>query len=154
MEFGLGVGAAARSAGLLGRAWWCLRSQVATDEGRAWLCDWDHPLASFVGDPMGTSSRHLDVKVKLWNRGPTPITVMGVKSAAASGQRLRAGDLVTWNDVTLPPDGTRREIYFSLQSEEPLAAQVGNELKVKFALSHGGRRFPVLRLPIAATEQG
>jgi hypothetical protein len=103
-------------------------------EGRAEICTDDHLIGvMWVGaeaPARPATPRHLDVRLKLWNKTATPITVFDVTRAEAASRTLEPEG---FDEATLAVGGTRPEQNFILwpARDDALRADVGDKLRLR-----------------------
>jgi hypothetical protein len=122
-------------------------------EGEAWLCDWDHVMVVIGDTPLGTGPRHIDVRLRLWNRSGQAVTLLDLDSATLNHQELKECAHPDFDEVTLPPGGTSTESYFAVcaREGETLTARAGDQLTIRFRPSAGMKRFgPRIKLTVLA----
>lgn len=144
------------AAGLAERLW-ASRVRVGAS-GTAWPCDYDHVPIWVLGTDPATRRQpmHLDVELKLWNRGTQPVSLLEDLEAEAAGQRLLQGDEFTnkrFEGTTLVVGAAPVLSRFNLRppTGEQLAARAGDELKLGLAPTRGRMRAR-FRLPIVSRQ--
>lgn len=114
-------------------------------EGEARLCTFDHDAPMILpGPPIPRAPLHLDVEVKLWNRGVQSFTVFEVRNPRAAGQSVvpvPTGYRGALREVTLESSGNREQDSFRLNAPDgtELVAKPGDLLTFKFRTSRPGR---------------
>jgi hypothetical protein len=66
------------------------------------------------GMPDDDAPLHVDLRVRAWNSGGAPVTLLGVEDARVGGQRLRTMR-PAFERVLLAPDGRPRDVRFALR---------------------------------------
>lgn len=116
------------------------------------LCTGEHiPIFVLGGPPAPPAPLHVDVTLRIWNRGQHPITVFEVLPGEAAGQVLvpdQPGYLGAFEEVTLEVGGRRSEQRVRLRPPEgqPLAAQAGDRLRFTLKVSRGRPRRATMRI--------
>jgi hypothetical protein len=115
-------------------------------EGSARLCTSDHIPIYVLGAPDPPPGPvHIDVSLRMWNKGTQRIALLEQREARAAGQELRNGTLAAWSafePLTLEPGDPMKEVGFTLSpvaQDEPLAASSGDQVKFRLRTGRNGR---------------
>ncbi len=114
-------------------------------EGTARLCTSDHIPIYVLGAPDPPPGPvHIDVSLRMWNKGSERIAVLEQREARAARQDLRDGAMAAWSSfepLTLEPGEPKKEVNFTLSpvQDEPLAAAVGDQVEVRLRVGRNGR---------------
>jgi hypothetical protein len=126
--------------------------------GEAKICDHDHIPIYIPGEDLSrrTQARHVDVELRVWNKGHEPFSLMPTVEARGKGQALQPGSKISsrkFPGVELPVGGLPQAVRFYLRplDGEPLTIQVGERITLVLTPTRGRRKRRV-RVPVTAAK--